>query len=47
MSIGITDGYQTALRMYSGLPYHFRDGRHSFAPFHYYLEVTRRCNLRC
>lgn len=47
MAIGMTSVYQALLRLYSGVPYHFRDGRHSFAPFHFYLEVTRRCNLRC
>lgn len=47
MFIGLTDIYQRALRLYSEIPRAYRDGRHALAPFHLYLEVTRRCNLRC
>ncbi|HIJ65317.1 MAG TPA: radical SAM protein [Candidatus Hydrogenedentes bacterium] len=33
--------------MHSAVPYHvFRDG-YAFPAWHYFLEVTRRCNLRC
>ncbi len=39
--------YDTAQRMYSALPYtYFRNG-YAFPAWHYYMEVTRRCNLRC
>jgi radical SAM protein with 4Fe4S-binding SPASM domain len=47
MAFGSAELYQFARRMYSEIPYRFRDGRHAFAPFQFYLEVTRRCNLRC
>ncbi len=39
--------YQLALRAHSGIPYHVFRGGGAFPALHYYLEVTRRCNLRC
>lgn len=43
----ITRLYQGLTRLYTELPFRFfRDGR-SLPPLHYYMEVTRRCNLRC
>jgi len=39
--------YETAQRAYSAIPYHFFKGGYSFPAWHYYFEVTRRCNLRC
>lgn len=39
--------YQMAQHYYSAFPYkYFRSGR-AFPAWHYYFEVTRRCNLRC
>lgn len=43
----ITALYRKIIRLYSEVPYRlFRSGR-SFPTWHYYFEVTRRCNLRC
>lgn len=39
--------YDFAQRMYSEIPYRFLKSGYSFPAWHYYLEVTRRCNLRC
>ncbi len=39
--------YRLALHMQSGIPYHVFKGGFAFPAWHYYLEVTRRCNLRC
>ena len=44
---GITRLYRGITRLYTEVPYRlFRSGR-SFPTFHYFFEVTRRCNLRC
>ncbi|MBX7256077.1 MAG: radical SAM protein [Candidatus Hydrogenedentes bacterium] len=43
----ITRLYQGLTRLYTEIPFRlFREGR-SLPPLHYYMEVTRRCNLRC
>lgn len=43
----ITRLYRNVTRLYTAIPYHvFRSGR-SFPTWHYFFEVTRRCNLRC
>ncbi|HEO71052.1 MAG TPA: hypothetical protein ENN80_07295, partial [Candidatus Hydrogenedentes bacterium] len=39
--------YYRLLCWYGRLPAWFFKGGYSFPPIHYYLEVTRRCNLRC
>ena len=39
--------YRLAKRTYGLLPQYFSRGGHAFPTLHYYLEVTRRCNLRC
>lgn len=39
--------YDYAQRMYSAIPYKFLSNGYSFPAWHYYIEVTRRCNLRC
>ncbi|MBI2423890.1 MAG: radical SAM protein [Candidatus Hydrogenedentes bacterium] len=39
--------YESATRMYSTIPYKFFKNGYSFPAWHYYIEVTRRCNLRC
>jgi MoaA/NifB/PqqE/SkfB family radical SAM enzyme len=44
---GIARLYQTASGLYSSVPYRLFPGGYAFPPIHYYLEVTRRCNLRC
>ncbi len=39
--------YDALQRLYSATPYRlFKSGR-AFPPWHYTLELTRRCNLRC
>lgn len=39
--------YRRAMRLHNALPFHlFRRGR-AFPTWHYFFEVTRRCNLRC
>jgi MoaA/NifB/PqqE/SkfB family radical SAM enzyme len=39
--------YRLALRMHALLPYYFARSGRAFPAWHYYLEMTRRCNLRC
>jgi len=39
--------YQWVTRLYSALPYHYFKNGYAFPAWHYYFEVTRRCNLRC
>ena len=43
----ITWAYRAVVRMHSGLPYHLSRGGHALPAWHYFFEVTRRCNLRC
>lgn len=43
----VTTLYQMASRMYASIPYKFIRSGYSFPAWHYYMEVTRRCNLRC
>jgi len=43
----ISNAYQFAQRMYSAIPYRFAKSGYAFPAWHYYIEVTRRCNLRC
>lgn len=43
----VSNLYQFASRMYSAIPYRFLRNGYSFPAWHYFLEVTRRCNLRC
>ncbi len=45
--LGIAGAYQWATRLYSALPYHYFKNGYAFPAWHYYFEVTRRCNLRC
>ena len=45
--VDIAKMYEFAQRMYSEIPYRFLKNGYSFPAWHYYLEVTRRCNLRC
>jgi len=45
--INIAQIYAMAQRAYSALPYRYFKNGYSFPPWHYYFEVTRRCNLRC
>ena len=45
--LSISNLYQFAQRMYSAIPYKFGSSGYAFPAWHYYLEVTRRCNLRC
>ena len=39
--------YESVQRMYSAIPYKMSKQGYAFSPWHYYVEVTRRCNLRC
>ena len=39
--------YETVQRMYSAVPYKLMHNGYAFPTWHYYVEVTRRCNLRC
>ncbi len=43
----ITQLYQFVTRLHSGIPYHVSKSGRAFPPWHYFFEVTRRCNLRC
>lgn len=39
--------YRMARQLHTALPYLFSRGGYAFPAWHFYLEVTRRCNLRC
>ncbi len=39
--------YETVQQVYSAVPHRYFKGGYSFPAWHYYFEVTRRCNLRC
>ncbi len=45
--IDTTKLYETVQRMYSAVPYKMLNNGYSLPTWHYYIEVTRRCNLRC
>lgn len=45
--LGLSNMYEAATRLYSTVPYRFLKNGYSFPAWHYYMEVTRRCNLRC
>ncbi len=45
MSLGSL--YRLATRLYSAAPYHWSTQGKAFPAWHYFFEVTRRCNLRC
>ena len=45
--LSVANLYQFAQRAYSALPYRYLSNGYSFPAWHYYMEVTRRCNLRC
>lgn len=42
----VTNMYRKVTRLYSELPYRFGSGR-ALPAWHFFFEVTRRCNLRC
>ena len=44
---GIEYLYDILQRLYSFVPYHFSQNGYAFPAWHYYIELTRRCNLRC
>lgn len=44
---GLSTVYEMAKRLHSGVPYHFMKNGYAFPAMHYYIELTRRCNLRC
>jgi radical SAM protein with 4Fe4S-binding SPASM domain len=39
--------YRHAMRLHSGIPFRLMPGGRAFPAWHYFFEVTRRCNLRC
>lgn len=39
--------YDFAQRAYSEVPYRYMKSGYSLPAWHYFIEVTRRCNLRC
>ncbi len=39
--------YRWFMRLHSAFPYYFVPTGHAFPAWHYFFEVTRRCNLRC
>lgn len=43
----ITRLYQFVTDLHSGLPYHLSSGGSALPTWHYFFEITRRCNLRC
>jgi MoaA/NifB/PqqE/SkfB family radical SAM enzyme len=45
--ISVASLHRTLLRLHKWLPYTFARSGRAFPAMHYYLEVTRRCNLRC
>lgn len=45
--LSVSNLYQFATRMYAAIPYKFSRSGFALPAWHYYLEVTRRCNLRC
>ncbi|HNT87305.1 MAG TPA: radical SAM protein, partial [Candidatus Hydrogenedentes bacterium] len=45
--MSVSNLYQFATRVYASIPYKFLGNGYSFPAWHYYFEVTRRCNLRC
>jgi MoaA/NifB/PqqE/SkfB family radical SAM enzyme len=45
--LSVSSAYKAAMFMHNAIPYYcFPDGR-ALPPWHYFFEVTRRCNLRC
>ncbi len=44
---GVTALYRSVIRLYAAIPYSFSRTGRSFPAWHYFFEVTRRCNLRC
>ena len=43
----ITRLYKGLTQLYTELPHRFSQGAYAPPTWHYYFEVTRRCNLRC
>lgn len=43
----ITKLYRAVTRLHSGIPYHMSSAGSALPVWHYYFEITRRCNLRC
>lgn len=43
----ITRLYRTVTRLYTELPYRFSRSGRAFPAWHFFFEITRRCNLRC
>src|SRR5690554_6172327 len=43
----ITRLYRNWTRLYTFIPYRMMRSGRSFPAWHYFFEITRRCNLRC
>ncbi|GMV99760.1 MAG: hypothetical protein AMXMBFR84_08990 [Candidatus Hydrogenedentota bacterium] len=43
----ITTLYRYATRLYAELPYRYSKSGRALPTWHYFIELTRRCNLRC
>ena len=39
--------YSSINRLHSGIPYRFSKSGKALPPWHYFFEITRRCNMRC
>lgn len=39
--------YRTVVRLHNAIPFHLIPSGHALPPWHYFFEVTRRCNMRC
>jgi MoaA/NifB/PqqE/SkfB family radical SAM enzyme len=44
---GITLLYRNLMHAHSSVPFYFDPSGHAFPAWHFFFEVTRRCNLRC
>ncbi|MFO7775464.1 MAG: radical SAM protein [Candidatus Hydrogenedentota bacterium] len=43
----VTALYRRMVQMYAAIPYNLSRTGRSFPAWHYFFEITRRCNLRC
>ncbi|MCP4646084.1 MAG: radical SAM protein, partial [bacterium] len=45
--LSATEWYRRAMRLHSAVPFRLMPSGRAFPAWHYFFEVTRRCNLRC
>jgi MoaA/NifB/PqqE/SkfB family radical SAM enzyme len=43
----VSNIYRAGVKLYTAIPYRFARSGWAFPARHYFMEVTRRCNLRC